>query len=339
VSSKVFGVGFSGGHSSGFSSAHSSGSTQIHTNSKGSGTEDQSLNAQFNSNVICYGEICLAIYRYPIFSCSMADFSSVPSLFGIFFFIKGPNACTPDDMYQQLMSNNATWNVIDRGETSSYMAVWDLIDYVGQGGLFEQQIKLLQTSWEEMALTSEFNDTQLLRSLITDYDCKKSMFDFVQNLIMCIPPFNDQVHVDQFKAVVTNAVQAQQTVLQSNPTAFINAGFQKFDSNIKPFQLAENSLEYRKAAGMMCGYSKEDWANSFKYYNVFSSTFMDRGKSSCVSSLAAGSLAVLSFFGSAEAQILSPLSLFTNRKTKLSSQFVPKLQRRLGFHQVVVFRF
>jgi hypothetical protein len=39
----------------------------------------------------------------------------------------GPKAKTADGLYQQLMKNNATWTIIDRGETSSYLPIWELM--------------------------------------------------------------------------------------------------------------------------------------------------------------------------------------------------------------------
>jgi hypothetical protein len=89
-------------------------------------------------------------------------------------------AATQDDFYQQLMSNNGTWAVIDRGEPESYLAIWDLIDYVGQGGLFQKQITLLQLVWEETALANVTN-SELLSHMMPRYQTKKSMFEFVKH--------------------------------------------------------------------------------------------------------------------------------------------------------------
>jgi len=86
----------------------------------------------------------------------------------------GPNAATQDELYQMLNSNNRTWTVIDRGETDSYLAIWDFVDYTQQGESLQEQCNLLKEVWEEMALTnSHGRSSKLLDEVMSDYAEKK----------------------------------------------------------------------------------------------------------------------------------------------------------------------
>jgi len=57
-------------------------------------------------------------------------------------------------MHQQILNNNATWAVIDRGQPNSFVPIWKLIDMTGQGSNYSEEVKLLKEQWEEMALTN-----------------------------------------------------------------------------------------------------------------------------------------------------------------------------------------
>jgi len=261
----AFGVGASGASSSGFSTASSSGSTDIHIEGEGEGSEDTSKSANFQSTVTCFG----------------------------------PNAANQDMMYKQLMSNNATWTVIDRGEPSSYFAVWDLIDYMGQGGLLQEQVELLREVWQESALTKSsvyIGENALLSVVMDNYGSKKAMYDFVDNLVDCIVPTSPGIFTrkvaDQFEAVVTEAAQLQAgDHVQDNPELFITKGFEKLqkveeskrDENIVYthllFKVVEGTPPYRAAEAILLNARNTDWANHFSYYSgTFNSKIMEKGK-------------------------------------------------------------
>lgn len=193
---------------------------------------------------------------------------------------KGPNAPTQDGLYQQLLANNKTWTVIDRGDPDSYFAIWDFIRYIGQGEVFEEQCKLLQEVWEDMALgNSEQGDEKLLNLVMKDYPTKKKMFDLVEALIYCIVPFNatafNPALAQQFGRVVKAAAVAQLTEIQDNPLDFVNAGFEnlkKFETSkdsSQPetplFQLIEGNIGYERAKEILTDISSEQWMTSFTY--------------------------------------------------------------------------
>ena len=140
---------------------------------------------------------------------------------------KGPNAPTQDSLNQQLMSNNATWAVIDRGEPDSYLAIWDFIEYMGQGGMLERQCKLLKNTWEEMALENNSlqNPNLTLTIVMRDFEIKKKLREFVQALIFCIVPTREgpfrynSVLANQFQKVVEAAVESHYTPETKNSSA------------------------------------------------------------------------------------------------------------------------
>lgn len=175
----LFGLGGSITATHSVSSASASGYTNTNMESQGKGSSEANTNASFESSITCFG----------------------------------PNAATPDSMYEQLMSNNATWTIIDRGEPDSYFAIWDLIDYIGQGGTFKEQVKWLKNTWEELALANSYVENHyLLEKLMEDYPLKKRMVDLVGALASCIVPkkglFTGEL-AEQFEMVVLAAVEAQ----------------------------------------------------------------------------------------------------------------------------------
>ena len=193
---------------------------------------------------------------------------------------KGPNAPTQDGLYQQLLANNKTWTVIDRGDPDSYFAIWDFIYYIGQGQVFDEQCKLLQTVWEDMALgNSERGDDKLLNAVMKDYPTKRKMFDLVEALIYCIVPSNTAVFnpalAQQFGRVVKAAAGAQFIEIQDDPTDFINAGFEKLNRDkrsegiLQPetplFQLIEGNIGYKRSKEILIDISSEQWVTSFIY--------------------------------------------------------------------------
>ena len=128
------------------------------------------------------------------------------------------------------MSNNATWTIIDRGEPDSYFAIWDLIDYMGQGTILSENCRLLKEVWEENALTNSYGNgsAELLESVMPDYMVKKQMVDFVQGLIYCLVPtdgnsFNADL-AQQFEEVVTKGFESMSRKLSSTPLEFIEQG-------------------------------------------------------------------------------------------------------------------
>lgn len=116
------------------------------------------------------------------------------------------------------MNNNATWTVIDRGEPDSYFAIWDLVDYLGSGGMLKDECKLLREAWEEMALTNSAvakgasGSNELLEIVMRDYDIKLKMYNFVQALIFCLVPKSgcryDADLADNFEKVLKSGCSA-----------------------------------------------------------------------------------------------------------------------------------
>ena len=116
------------------------------------------------------------------------------------------------------MNNNATWTVIDRGEPDSYFAIWDLVGYLGSGGMLTDECKLLREAWEEMALTNSAvakgvdGSNELLEIVMRDYDIKLKMYNFVQALIFCLVPKSgcryDADLADNFEKVIKSGCSA-----------------------------------------------------------------------------------------------------------------------------------
>lgn len=189
------------------------------------------------------------------------------------------------------MSNNATWTVIDRGEPSSYFAVWDLIDYMGQGGMLQDEANLLKEVWQESALTkssSYLGENALLSVVMDNYGSKKAMYDFVDNLVDCIVPTSPGIFTrevaDQFEAVLKAARIAQSgNQVQDDPEQFIEAGFEKLKED-KPnmkrsFAVVKGIPSYRAAEAILLNARNTDWANHFSYYSgTFNSKIMEKGE-------------------------------------------------------------
>jgi len=231
------------------SNAASSGVTISQGDGKGSGTGESSLNASFESNVISFG----------------------------------PNAATPDDCYQQVMSNNATWTIIDRGEPDSYFAIWDLIDYMGQGSILNEHCRLLKEVWEENALTNSYGNgsAELLESVMPDYTVKKQMIDFVQGLIYCLAPidgnsFNSDL-AQQFKEVVTKGFVSMSSKLSSTPAEFIEEGYNNLKQScaaddVVPlkFEVVSGNIGYATAKKILAdSIDITAWSTSFKYFTNY----------------------------------------------------------------------
>ena len=168
----------------------------------------------------------------------------------------GPNAATQDALYQQLNSNNATWTIIDRGEPESYLAIWDVIDYIGQGVLLKDECKLLREVWEEMALANSANfadsgDSRnaLLDIVMKNYDVKQEMYNFVQALIYCLVPkkghlFNANL-AKNFEMVVKKGCQATSKGGIFDLNSFINEGaaLAEDDLSIESFENVDVTME------------------------------------------------------------------------------------------------
>jgi len=247
------GVGASGTTSTAFSSASSSGSTQTSATSYGIGSASSKMNVDFESHVTCLG----------------------------------PNAPTQDSLYQQLMTNNASWSVIDRGESDSYLAIWDFIEFMGQGGLLKEQCILLQEVWEEKALVNSIGASrELLALVMVDHTLKYKMYNFVMDLIACMVLKNhssfDSALAEQFKRVVEKGrsmMGCGDNLL--TPINFISTAFlaiQEEGENIM-FELVENVDAYDAAKETLTNAKNMDWLNSFTYYNdTFSSAIFEKGK-------------------------------------------------------------
>lgn len=70
------------------------------------------------------------------------------------FVSTGPKAKTSDDLYQQLMRNNATWTIIDRGEEDTYLPIWELMS------------KLLSISLQGALIAFSFFTLTTLKTLL-----------------------------------------------------------------------------------------------------------------------------------------------------------------------------
>lgn len=189
------------------------------------------------------------------------------------------------------MTNNATWTVIDRGDPDSYFAIWDLIDYMGQGGLLKEQCNLLREVWEEMALSnSRGASVELLSQVMKNYDEKLSMYNFVKELIACMVVKNhggfDSELVDQFKRVVEKGVEilagGQEAV--SDPIKFVEKAHNALKENGKDenlmFELVADIAPYDAAKETLVNMKNSDWTKYFTYYeDTFATAILEKGKS------------------------------------------------------------
>lgn len=193
------------------------------------------------------------------------------------------------------MTNNATWTVIDRGDPDSYFAIWDLIDYMGQGGLLKEQCDLLREVWEEMALShSRGASVELLSQVMKNYDEKLSMYNFVKQLITCMVVKNhggfDSELVDQFKRVVEKGASilagGQETV--SNPIEFINKAYSAIleeNEEERPltFELVADIAPYDAAKETLVKMKNSDWTKYFTYFeDTFATAILEKGKFMCI---------------------------------------------------------
>lgn len=191
-------------------------------------------------------------------------------------------------MYQQLMANNATWTVIDRGEPDSYFAIWDLIDYMGLGAIFEHECQLLRKVWEEVALSNDLSESELLSFVMNDYDEKKKIFRFVHSLIYCMVPTNkamlfDAAVAEQFGRVVQAAMK--KLIRVDYPIDFIEVGFNELDKELdsgtveRKFELIEENMGYELAKDLLFQINIEDRQNSFSYYtDTYTKAILEKGK-------------------------------------------------------------
>jgi hypothetical protein len=202
----------------------------------------------------------------------------------------GPNAPTPDSLYQQLMNNNATWTVIDRGEPESYFAIWDLIDYMGQGGQLIEQCQLLREVWEEMALSnSPGGRKELLESLMKNSKKKQRMYNFVQHLIDCLVPNNhvgfDSDLAEQFETALKNGVDILKeggedaTEIFMDPSKLIERGLEALVGEEPKFELVKDTTPYDLAVDIMLETKNTDWSEYFVYYSdTFTSQILEKGE-------------------------------------------------------------
>ena len=193
------------------------------------------------------------------------------------------------------MSNNATWTIIDRGEPDSYFAIWDLIDYMGQGTILSENCRLLKEVWEENALTNSYGNgsAELLESVMPDYMVKKQMVDFVQGLIYCLVPtdgnsFNADL-AQQFEEVVTKGFESMKSKLSSTPLEFIEQGFKKLNEDrikngdpavAEKFEVVRGNIGYLTAKKILAdGIDISAWSTSFKYFtNYYTNIILKKGK-------------------------------------------------------------
>jgi len=200
----------------------------------------------------------------------------------------GPNAPTPDSLFQQLMNNNATWTVIDRGEPGSYFSIWDLVDYMGQGGHLQDQCDLLREVWEEMALSnSPGGSKELLEMVMKNSKEKQMMYDFVQHLIDSMVPKNhvgfDSDLADQFERALKKGVDILKggeyaAEVSGNPSELFERSLEELDEEAK-FELVKGTAPYDLAADIMLEAKSTDWSKYFVYYSdTFASEILEKGE-------------------------------------------------------------
>ena len=200
----------------------------------------------------------------------------------------GPNAATQDMMYDQLMSNNATWTIIDRGEPGSYFPIWDLVDYIGQGGVLQEQCQLLREVWEGTALSKSISDNNdLLDIVMPNHSLKQNVFNFVDAIITCVVPTGATAGLftgalaDQFGDVMKAAAEGQRSNgVKHNPTLFISAGFAGAGISAvdkRTFEIRPGSPAYQYANNFMLGASTEDWAEFSYYTDIYRARILEKG--------------------------------------------------------------
>ena len=200
----------------------------------------------------------------------------------------GPNAATQDMMYDQLMSNNATWTIIDRGEPGSYFPIWDLVDYIGQGGVLQEQCQMLREVWEGTALSKSISDNNdLLDIVMPNHSLKQNVFNFVDAIIACVVPTGVTAGLftgalaDQFEEVMREAAKSQRSKeVKHDPTSFISAGFAGAGISAvdkQTFAIRKDSPAYQYANNFMLGASTEDWAEFSYYTDIYRARILEKG--------------------------------------------------------------
>jgi hypothetical protein len=126
------------------------------------------------------------------------------------------------------MRNNATWTIIDRGETSSYLPVWELIEFHKGTEQFKDQVSMLKTTWEQMALENHRPQDIDLLSEVMDEAPKTQVLQIVAKLALCIVPKNGNEYntalADKFETILRNANQSVGEVRPRNLKHFVSKG-------------------------------------------------------------------------------------------------------------------
>lgn len=222
-------------------------------------------------SMLAMNVLLLLMVRYVILDAKSIFTAVIQAYVGRYIHSKiGPNATTMADFYQQLSTNNATWTIIDRGEPESYVAVWELLDYIGQGVTLVEVRSHLKAAWEYLAIHNsdqEGLDDELLELLIQNVEGKKNVYKFFNSIISCLVSKKGIIDKDvctQFEDVMKKAIESQKNSFASSPKNFIENGYEllkkdeKNDELVLLFNLDENCTSYFEANNQLAKMSLSD---------------------------------------------------------------------------------
>jgi hypothetical protein len=88
----------------------------------------------------------------------------------------GPNAENQATFKKHLSNNNSTWAILDRGETTAYVPVWELLQELGDR--FKDSANVMRQTWDE-------DEKQKLKE-----NCKRELKDEYMRWVSKINPLN-----------------------------------------------------------------------------------------------------------------------------------------------------
>ena len=156
--------------------------------------------------------------------------------------------------------------MIDRGEDQSYLPIWELVEYIGQGSTYTSQVQTLKEAWEKCALENSTSENkELMRALFPQGVEKSKAYDtiisFLRSLVACLIPLElgrfDSNLADQFTEVVKNYI-AEGNIDVMGPDYFIDEAFKDTNEDRK-FTLWENCPEFDNAANLLMSISHDQW--------------------------------------------------------------------------------
>ena len=151
-------------------------------------------------------------------------------------------------LYEQVMKNDATWTVIDRGGPDFVFYKWGLSGLYGSRRILQRPVRLAERVMERNGTINSSGDSKELLEMVM----KQMMYDCVQHLIDCLLPINhvgfDADLAEQFGKALKEVVDLLEggehaTEVSGNPSKLIERALETFGERAK-FDLVEGTTPY-----------------------------------------------------------------------------------------------